>query len=63
MSKLLTKEEIVAIKSMNLYWQEVIKRDDTSPLHHELQKVIGRFGTKILFILADYAEQEQASHE
>lgn len=56
MKKLLTKEQISTILSMNTYWEEVWKREDKSPLADELREVIRMFGTGILFIIADYAK-------
>ena len=52
----LTQHEIQAIKSMGKYWREVAERDDTTPLSAELHTMIGRLGTRLLFILLDYAE-------
>jgi hypothetical protein len=53
---ILTHEERVAFRSMSRYWQEVAKREDTSPLLHELDKVRRMVGVDLLFILARYIE-------
>lgn len=57
MPNLLTRDEISAITSMNWYWEEVAKREDTEPLGHELDAVVSQFGNRLLFILADYAKR------
>ena len=54
---LLTKEEMATIRSMGLYWREVIERDDKSPLKHELEMITKTFGTRLLFILLQYTEK------
>lgn len=38
MRKLLSKPEIEGILSMNIYWEEVSKREDKSPLLGELNQ-------------------------
>ena len=60
---LLTQEQRVAIKSMVMYWREVDKRDDISPLYRELSRVVSRIGVSILFILAEYAEACDAASD
>jgi len=53
---LLTKKEVSDIINMNHYWEEVSKRDDISPLQHELGQIVRMLGVnKILQVLADYA--------
>jgi len=59
MEKLLSEEEVQGILSMNLYWEEVIKREDTSPLRNELKDIVRILGTKILFIIAEYAKLQK----
>lgn len=60
---LLSEEEARAILSMNLYWEEVAKRDDQSPLLNELINIINRLGIKTLWVLADYAKAQKAKEE
>lgn len=51
---ILTEEEIQTLKRMSLYWNQVSKRDDTSPLSFELQQVYGMLGIRILWIIREY---------
>jgi hypothetical protein len=53
---ILTDAERTELKSMATYWQEVEKREDTSPLDEELLMVYRRLGPKVLFIIAQYLE-------
>lgn len=53
---ILTDAERITLKSMAKYWQEVGKREDTSPLEEELSMVCRKFGYKVLFIIAQYLE-------
>jgi len=55
-NKVLTDLEIQTLKSMSLYWEEVRKRDDTSPLYHEIAQIHRMLGTKILFVIEHYIE-------
>jgi len=59
MKNLLSEEEVSGVLSMNIYWEEVAKREDTSPLRNELRDIVGRLGTKILFIIAEYAKLQK----
>lgn len=63
MKNLMSEKEIDEILSMNKYWEEVTERDDPSPLHHELIQVCRMFGTKILWVLADYAKTQKENME
>ncbi len=61
----LSYEEIRKILSKAKYWNEVNNRDDISPLEQELSQEIKNLGTRILWILEDYAERnspENAKH-
>ena len=55
METVITKDEIATIISIGNYWEEVIRRDDSSPLHHELRVLIQLFGIKILFLTLEGA--------
>lgn len=59
MKKLLNEEEVQTVLSMNIYWEEVFKRTDISPLSGELTQVVRMLGTKILFIVAEYAKLQK----
>ena len=52
----MTEQEVETVKSMSRYWTEVLQREDTSPLIHELHSVCSKFGTRILWALKYYAE-------
>ena len=54
--KLLTNDEIDSVLSMNRYWEEVNQRLDKTPLQQELLVLVRFFGTRLLFIVADYAK-------
>jgi len=58
---LLSKGEVSGVLSMNIYWEEVAEREDTSPLQDELRDIVGRLGTKVLFIIAEYAKLQRNS--
>jgi len=61
---LLTDSEIAGIQSCNVYWEEVSKRNDQSPLRNELRDLIDRLGCgRILFIVADYAKIQKEKME
>jgi len=53
---ILTDAERITLKNMANYWQEVGKREDTSPLEEEHLMVYRKFGYKVLFIIARYLE-------
>lgn len=55
--EILTKDERSALKSMALYWDEVSRRENTSPLYAEVPIVCNRLGPKILWIIKAYLEQ------
>ena len=55
-NKVLTDSEISKFKSMSLYWDEVWKREDTSPLEHEIGSVYTVLGAKILLLIEHYIE-------
>ena len=61
MKNLLSKGEVSGVLSMNIYWEEVAEREDTSPLQDELRDIVGRLGTKVLFIIAEYAKLQRNS--
>lgn len=54
---LLTDDEIREIKSMGIYWREVAKRDNVSPLKDEFQMIARKYNYRLLFILLEYAEE------
>lgn len=54
MAELLTSAEMKTLKSMSRYWDEVNRRDDKSPLGHEIQQVYQILGVRLLFIVSDY---------
>ena len=56
MTKVLSDEERVTLKSMSKYWDEVSRRDDQSPFVHELQQVYQMLGVRMLFVIAHYIE-------
>lgn len=57
MSELLTKKQIDTLKSMSRYWDEVSRREDTSPLEAELHEIYQMLGVKILFIISEYVNK------
>ena len=59
MKKILSEGEVSEVLSMNIYWEEVVKRENTSPLLSELNQVFNLLGTKILFIIAEYAKLQR----
>lgn len=59
MKKLLNEKEVQTILSMNIYWEEVVEREDTSPLRGELMQVVRMLGTRILLIVAEYAKLQK----
>jgi len=61
MKNLMTESEISTVRSMNMYWEEVSNRDDQSPLNNELSSIVRMFGTKLLDIVADYADEQYNS--
>ncbi|MEA1997746.1 MAG: hypothetical protein U9N61_00260 [Euryarchaeota archaeon] len=60
MDEILTDSERKKLKSMSLYWDEVSKRDDNSPLFHELDTVFRMLGPKLLFLVSDYIKLKEA---
>lgn len=61
--KILTEEEVAAIKSMAIYWNEVKEREDTSPLFYETRQLINMLGTRLLFIVEDYAKRQKKEEQ
>jgi len=59
MKKILSEGEVSEVLSMNIYWEEVVERENTSPLLSELNQVFNLLGTKILFIIAEYAKLQR----
>lgn len=57
--KLLTEREVAGVLSCNIYWEEVSRRKNQSPLWRELDDLVERIGVKILFIVADYAKRQK----
>lgn len=57
MSEILTEKEVETLKSMSRYWDEVSRREDTSPLMAEMQHVYRMLGVKILFIISEYVNK------
>ncbi len=55
----LTEKEVNDIKGMCNYWQEVKRRDDKSPLLFELGSIVDMLGTRILWIVADFARRQE----
>lgn len=53
--KYLTQTQVDRIRGMSQYWEEVIKREDKSPLSRELSDVYHMLGVSVLWILSDYA--------
>lgn len=60
---ILTKDEAKAIGSMSRYWDEVEKREDSTPLGRELDLIVSRLGIRILWIVADYAKKVETQTE
>ena len=56
MKAILTKQEILTLRSMARYWNEVREREDQEPLFHEVQQVYQMLGTRLLFIVSDYVD-------
>jgi len=61
MSNILAKHEMLTLKGMNVYWEEVLKRDNQEERQHiasfELTQVILTIGAeKVLQIIAEYVE-------
>ena len=57
MRNLLSKEDIETIKSMGKYWEEVKHRGNAGEiLRQEMNQLYQMFGTKLLWIVLDYAE-------
>ena len=52
---ILDSEERKAVRSMAMYWDEVAAREDTSPLQFEVQQLAQMLGTKLLWIVKEYA--------
>lgn len=50
----LTQQEITGFRSMSCYWREVRKRDDKSPLIHEMQQAQDILGIRILDFIELY---------
>ena len=65
MAKILTDEQVRTFKSMSLYWKEVRKRDDQSPLFHEAQNAICILNgaDTILRLVEYYLEHEETGSE
>lgn len=57
MDNILTEKETKTLQSMSRYWDEVSRRDDTSPLKHEMQQVYQMLGLRILFIISEYVNK------
>ena len=55
-NKVLSDSEIQDLKSMNLYWKEVRKREDTNPLVREAIEVRSMLGIKLLDLVEHYVE-------
>lgn len=45
---MLSDEQIQVLKSMSLYWKEVMNRDDKSPLEHEAYQLVKTIGSEQL---------------
>lgn len=50
----LSEEEKYAIKSMSRYWEEVSKREDTTPLNFELQNLVSKIWTENILAMVKY---------
>ena len=55
-NKVLTNSEIQGLKSMSLYWKEVRRRDDASPLVGEVIEVRNMLGVRLLDLIEHYLE-------
>ena len=55
-NKVLTNSEIQELKSMSLYWREVRRRDDASPLVSEVIEVRNMLGVRLLVLIEHYLE-------
>ena len=69
-SNLLEDDDMGDILSCNVYWEEVAQRDSCGSgmppsqiLRQELIDVVGRMGSKILWVLADYAKEQKINKE
>ncbi len=51
----LSDQELNALASMAIYWQEVRKRDDQSPLIHEMHQVCNVLGPSRLLACVELA--------
>lgn len=50
----LTDKQVAKIRSMSLYWQEVRRRDDTSPLRDEANQVLSMLGVDGLLRVVEF---------
>lgn len=60
---ILTEDERRALKSMALYWKEVSRREDQTPLHAEAFRVNGILGVRVLNIVEEYIEATEPEEE
>lgn len=60
---ILTDEEVKRFKGMSQYWNEVRKRDDTSPLAQEAMQVRNVLGVRILALVEEYIELQEKKKE
>jgi hypothetical protein len=61
--KFLSDEQRRTLLGMGRYWEEVAKREDTSPLVFELRYVYRMLGTTLLWIVLDCAAREEADDD
>ena len=54
---ILSKDERIGLRSMSRYWDEVAKREDTSPLMHERIMVSNKLGNRLLWIVEAYLDE------
>ena len=53
---ILSERELGAIKNMAVYWEEVEKRENRTPLRNEDKMMYNRLGEKLLWIILSYIE-------
>ena len=54
---ILTDDEITAIKSMKIYWDEVKERDNQDVLYTETVMIVEKLGPRILDIIGEYINE------
>jgi len=60
LTKILRSNDMQTLQSMSMYWDEVFKREDKSPLQHEVMQMHDMVGgTRLLEIVSAYVNTYQ----